>query len=185
MPKYIPTSEKVTVENYPYGFRLRTTLFDTIEFDAKKGYRHVTQTINPKTGKENKPKKDVYYSFLIRYYDENNHIKTKGINLGGEIGINESAKFISEIFDTLSIEEREFLYLNFLSATAVNMKASVLYQGAKIEDLKPFYEANITALKEGLKSKGEINTFDRILFDREAIEKTFPSDYEPFRVKKF
>lgn len=185
MGKYIPTSEKVTVENYPYGFRLRTTLFDTMEFDFKKGYRHVTQTINPKTNKENKPKKGVYYHFLLRYYDENNHIKTQGINLGGENGINKSAKFISEVFNLLSLQEKEYLYIIFLSACSANMKASVIYQGAKIEDLQPFYISNIEALKEGLESKGELNTFDKILFDREAIEKTFPANYEAFKVKTF
>jgi len=47
MSKYIKTSEVIAVENYPYGFKLRTTLTDSMEFNAKKGYRHVTQTVNP------------------------------------------------------------------------------------------------------------------------------------------
>ena len=53
---YIKTAEKIEVLNYPYGFKLKTTLTDYLEFDAKKGYRHCTQTICPKTGRINKPK---------------------------------------------------------------------------------------------------------------------------------
>jgi len=69
MTSLIKTNEKVEVANYPYGYTLKTTLFDTIEFNAKKGYRHVTQTINPKTGKLNAPKKSTYYAFTVRYTD--------------------------------------------------------------------------------------------------------------------
>lgn len=56
MKDFISNSRKIIVQNYPYGFKLRTTLYDYIEFDAKKGFRHVTQTINPKNGVLNKPK---------------------------------------------------------------------------------------------------------------------------------
>lgn len=63
------------------------------------------------------------------------------------------------------------------------MVACVRYRGVNVEELKSLYNASVSALKEGMESKGEINTFKKISFDREAIEKTFPSDYEPFRVK--
>lgn len=72
--QFIPTAEKVEVLDYPYGFRLRTTLYDTMEFNPSKGYRHVTQTINPKTNRINNPKKSTYYDFLLRYKNEEGHI---------------------------------------------------------------------------------------------------------------
>ena len=75
MQNYIRTNEKIEVNNYPYGFKLKTTLFDYIEFDKKKGFRHCTQTINPKTGRLNNPKKSTYYALLVRYYNEDGHIK--------------------------------------------------------------------------------------------------------------
>lgn len=45
--QFIPTNKGIEVKDYPYGFRLKTTLFDSMEFNRKKGYRHITQTINP------------------------------------------------------------------------------------------------------------------------------------------
>jgi hypothetical protein len=88
MQNYIPSTEKIEVLNYPYGFKLRTTLFDYIEFDKKKGYRHCTQTICPKTNRLNKPKKSTYYPLLLRYYNEAGHIKTVGFDFNGGEAIN-------------------------------------------------------------------------------------------------
>ena len=76
----IPTNQKIEVENYPYGYTLKTTLFDTMEFNPKKGYRHITQTINPKNGRLNAPKKSTYAPLKVRYYDEIGHIKTIGFD---------------------------------------------------------------------------------------------------------
>jgi len=48
---YVKTTEKLISEDYPYGYTLRTTKFDFLEFKAGKGFRHVSQTINPKTAR--------------------------------------------------------------------------------------------------------------------------------------
>ena len=37
--------------------------------------RHVTQTVNPKTGKPNKPKASTYSAVVRLYEDENGHVK--------------------------------------------------------------------------------------------------------------
>jgi len=112
----IKTSEKVAVENYPYGFRLKTTLFDTIEFKPKQGYRHVTQTINPKNGKLNKPKAGTYAALMVRVYDENNHIKTISFDFNGAKEMNRASKFVNEHFDMFTAEEIKYIYSQRLSS---------------------------------------------------------------------
>jgi hypothetical protein len=69
------------VENYPYGFRLRTTMHYWIETVAKKGDRLCTCTINPKNGRINAPKKSTFSNIGILYLDENNHVHWDTINI--------------------------------------------------------------------------------------------------------
>jgi len=65
------------VENYPWGFRLRTTIRYWIESkDAKNGgQRFASQTINPKNGNWCAPKYSTYYEIVIMFLNENEHIK--------------------------------------------------------------------------------------------------------------
>ena len=67
---YYSTSTKLVSENYPYG-NLRTTKTDWIEFKKGKGFRHMSQTINPKTGRLNNPKASTYYYIMLLGRDEN------------------------------------------------------------------------------------------------------------------
>jgi len=68
------------IENYPYGFRLKTKIKYWIETDKKKGDRFVSQTLNPKTNKWNNPKKSVYNSVMVLTRDnENGHISYIGL----------------------------------------------------------------------------------------------------------
>jgi len=55
----------LVVNNYPYGFRLRTKIRYWIETDKKKGDRFISQTLNPKTNLWNNPKKSVYNSVMV------------------------------------------------------------------------------------------------------------------------
>ena len=76
----VNTTEKIVSENYPYGFREKTTKTDYLEFDFKKGFRHCSMTINPKTGRENNPKKSTYYDLMVLGTDENQHCKSFVLN---------------------------------------------------------------------------------------------------------
>jgi hypothetical protein len=178
---YINTAEKVRVENYPYSFTLRTTLFDSMEFNAKKGYRHVTQTINPKTNRENNPKKSTYYPLLVRYRNEEGHIKSMAFDFNGRDELNRGVQFIAENFDLFSADEVQYLYSILFTMTAVDMKATVIYGGAKFDDLKPIYDPFIDTIKQGLTGGGNVLTGLRL--DAEAIEKAKPEGYNPFRVR--
>jgi len=82
-PLYRHTSEDTayTVDDYPYGFRLRCKIRYWLEHSAAHGYRLVSQTTNPKKGnKWNAPKKSTYCSIAAcMYLDQENHVKWSGV----------------------------------------------------------------------------------------------------------
>ena len=63
-------------ENYPWGFRLRTTIRYWVETKKAKngGQRFARQTINPKTGKWCAIKYSTYSPIMIMFLDHNDHI---------------------------------------------------------------------------------------------------------------
>lgn len=77
---YTTMENAFEVKDYPYGFRLRTSIFYWIESKAGKGYRLGTYTINPKNGRPNKPKYSTYNTFMWLYVDENGHVKNGAID---------------------------------------------------------------------------------------------------------
>ena len=83
-PDYIvPLYDAVSMEtafvqdDYPYG-RSRTQRRAWMEHNPKKGYRFVTQTKDPKTGRWNKPHAGTYSSFAVLYLDtRDNHVHAR------------------------------------------------------------------------------------------------------------
>lgn len=63
----------ITIDDYPYGFRLRTKIRYWIE-TTKVGDRFVSQTLNPKTGQWNKPKKSTYSDIMVLIGDYQGHV---------------------------------------------------------------------------------------------------------------
>lgn len=182
--KYIPTTEKVTVEDYPYGFTLRTTLYDFIEFDQKKGYRHCTQTINPKTGLLNKPKKSTYSALIVRYYNEDNHIKALHFEpTYSNSGFEKCRKFVYENFELFTVAEITYIYSLLLVALKVSMVGYYQYSGSKLDDLKPLFAQALEECRKGIKEP-TINYFGFQL-DLEAIEATKEENYQPFKVTSY
>lgn len=183
MTKYIPTAERVEVKEYPYGFRLKTTLTDFIEFDPKKGYRHCTQTIDPRNGRVNKPKKSTYHPLLVRFYDEKGHIKTLGFDFNGDKALNSACKFIAANFDIFTSDEIKYLYSVVYSMAILDYKATCIYGGSDPEILKQFYTGFWATAKDGLKNGG--NLFASLVLDNDGIEATKPKDFNPFQVKTY
>ena len=181
MTNFIPTAERVEVSNYPYG-RLRCTLYDTIEFAPKKGYRHVTQTINPKTNRINNPKKSTYYPLMVRFYNEDNHIKTLVFSLYSNKEINNVIKFVGANFTLFTKDEIEYIYAIVLTHTKASIQGSVSYGGAKFDELKPLFDPLISKMVEGFKDS-TLNNFD-IFIDVEAVENCKPKDFNPFVTTK-
>lgn len=81
--QYTNQENAYIVENYPWGFRLRTTIRYWIETKQAKngGQRFGSQTVNPKTGKWCAPKYSTYSPLMVMYLDENNHVKIEALNM--------------------------------------------------------------------------------------------------------
>lgn len=199
---FIPTAEKVEVLDYPYGFSLRTTLYDTMEFNPSKGYRHVTQTINPKTNRINNPKKSTYYDFLLRYKNEDGHIKTKSIDFNKSFKeFNEVAEKVAEVWEYLSDEEKEYCIRTYKYNFRVAGIANIQYRGTHKEAVIPELQKmtdyfNSFAIIEEKKIKGKLtkvivgyNITEKIFLnvpeiDKEALEKATPENYNPFKLSE-
>jgi len=68
------------VEDYPYGFKLRTQAKFWLEYKPGKGYRFLSQTMDPKNGRWNKPKASTYTEFAAAMYlDEKDHVQWTGL----------------------------------------------------------------------------------------------------------
>lgn len=87
MTKYLyqHTSQETAyvVEDYPWGFRLRTKIRYWVETKKAKngGQRFASQTVNPKTGLWCAPKYSTYSPLMVMYLDENNHVKVETLNM--------------------------------------------------------------------------------------------------------
>lgn len=70
------------VDDYPYGFSLRCKIRYWLEFNAKRGFRFVSQTTNPKRGHSwNKPKASTYYRFGgAMFLDDIGHVQWTGLS---------------------------------------------------------------------------------------------------------
>jgi hypothetical protein len=81
-----PTEENpVIVDDYPYGFRLRTQIRYWIE-TTKNGQRFVSQTKNPKNGEWNKPKYSTYSQIKIVVKDEKGYVTNTGYDMSYSSG---------------------------------------------------------------------------------------------------
>jgi hypothetical protein len=69
----------VSTDSYPYG-RLRATARWWVETRAKFGQRVMFQTINPKTGRENKPKAGNYSIICLLYKDSKGHVQNFAVH---------------------------------------------------------------------------------------------------------
>ncbi len=86
----------ILIDDYPYGFRLRTSIRYWIE-TTNHGERFCSQTVNPKTNRWNKPKKSTYSDIrIITQNDSDGHIHAAGF---GAAYSNEEElnKFLGEV----------------------------------------------------------------------------------------
>ncbi len=144
MRNYIANSEVVEVKDYPYGFKLRTTLINKVEFRPKFGFRVITQTINPKTGVLNKPKNGNYHHFLMRYYDENNHIQFESFDF---YGIDKAKIFFKIVYDNFSLysaDEIKYIYL-----VVGSLLKYAMHHKEKTEENKAEFKRLIDLLNDG------------------------------------
>lgn len=89
----------LTVEDYPYGFRLRTKIRYWLE-TTKNGVRFVSQTLNPKTNLWNTPKKSTYCELGFMVYEKTTHYVSWigfGIMYSDEEEFNDFMEFIKDV----------------------------------------------------------------------------------------
>jgi hypothetical protein len=126
------------VEDYPYGFRLRCKIRYWIEYKAKKGFRFVSQTTNPKKAGEvwNAPKASTYCRFgAALFLNEEGHVEWRGL---GEYSDAAESKAFAETFGEGVPEAGKEVLARWV-------KAKVAYEAAR--ESKPVGEATVEALK--------------------------------------
>jgi hypothetical protein len=142
-------------DDYPYG-RLRCHITFDLEFKAKKGFRFVTQTTNPKTGKVNKPKKSTYSAFMCLYMDENGHIKCHSMNVRGYEDIKQMIEFLTIHDVSFTSEQSEHLWIEAISCIRGNARYTRIQDGK----VRNFLDALGTG--EMIKKYGEKADFNQI-----------------------
>lgn len=160
--EFLPFGTKVTVDDYPYGFRKRTSITYWMEFKKNNGFRFCSQTMNPDTGKPNKPKCSTYAEYGCLTRDENGHIKRAAFSWYDEETTPRFLKAISQ--DTgLGITELEDLVMTMMVHLRADGKAAVVYCGADegkvIEVIDPLMKELVSLLpsrKGGKNAKSEI-----------------------------
>jgi hypothetical protein len=101
----------LVVGDYPYGRRVRTSIRYWIETRPGKGDRFCAQTLNPKTGRWNKPKKSTYAAVGVMYREaDSGHIKWTGLSeWADEDAIAQWMGALNDGHLTLSEEQRKNL----------------------------------------------------------------------------
>ena len=185
--KPVPTTEKIVSENYPYGFKLKTTKTDFVEFSPKKGFRHCSQTIDPRSGRVNAPKKGVYYPFLVLGLDDKAHCASFVSNFN-------SLESGQKVIDFLNGDEKNFalftaaqiqwIYQSLRDCLRISGHASVVYTGVDPEKAVAIIRDQLAVILDGEKSKGGKNIFPSLNLkdisselDGEKIE-----GYQPFKI---
>lgn len=173
---------KLKTDSYPYG-RLRTTAFFSVE-QTKNGFRSVFQTIDPKNGRENKPKKSTYYKMILPCTDGNGHLSFCGHNdFNGTEEINIGLHFLNDFFELFEPQEIKNICLSLVGMMQVNAKAQVIYCGTEWEELKPFVVPQIQKVIE-ISKTGE-NNFLQCLINSNKLEELKKPNYSPFKVVQY
>lgn len=176
------STKKIEVTNYPYG-RLRTSMFFWVEFKANKGFRGVTQSINPKTGKLNKPHAGTYHDImLLDQTDGFCKFKVRSFykveDLGG------LCSWISDNWELFTTEQRKYLYSRLYQFMRIEATAICTYCGAKPDEVLPILDETIKLAVAGIKNP-DVNTFDQVNLDVEKLNSTKVEGYNPFTVRHY
>lgn len=182
--QYFPTSQVVTVEDWPYGFRLKCNMRLSIEFDKRKGFRSVTQSDNPKNGGWNKPKKSTYSPVMVwSLNDEGKHV-VYGFSFYKIKDLASQCKWLHENRELFTEEQIGWFFgeiVTFLQATA---RSYVIYCGSKLDDVTPLIQVAVNAALLGYRS-WDAGKFLEIVVDVDALETSKVPDFQPFAVTSY
>lgn len=171
-------NQKIEVTNYPYG-SLKTTAYFSIEFNPKKGFRSIFQTINPKTGRLNAEKKGVYNTVMWLEQNEVGFVTIHSLSFNESTQKkNDNCKQVSEMFDLFTPEQIKYIKTDLYSMLLVSVKSLVVYCGVDFEVSKELYNDKIKSIK----LSEYTNTFDLVQLNAEKIENSKDKNYNPFKV---
>lgn len=116
------------VDDYPYG-SLKCKMFFWIETVKNKGDRYVTQSINPKNGRENAPKKSTYSAFMYLFVNEKGHVKPASFDFyHWEKGLANFNSLVKELgVDAFSEQQKENLKDNLVTHFVANSRYQALH----------------------------------------------------------
>lgn len=113
------------VNNYPYGYTLRTQARYYIESIPKRGDRMVFQTLNPKTNKWNAPKKGTYSAIIVLWLDDNNHVKSEHLHAGWSD--DKQVEDFAKHSEHLNIEQaKQYKYVKAIKATQKHISCEII-----------------------------------------------------------
>jgi len=112
----------ITISDYPYGY-LRTDIKYSVE-TTKRGDRFVSQTLNPKNGKWNKPKKSTYDELKLLIVDLNGHVRTLSLDFNDS---KDKIKVFSDSFKDILNDTQKIKLSNVIgyNKTMENVKFEV------------------------------------------------------------
>lgn len=144
---YTSQATAYEVKNYPYGYTLRTSIFYWIETKPNLGDRVGTYTINPKTGKPNKPKYSTYSPFKYLYLDDNNYVRVGSISAYDIEEFKLRFGFITNKIGEVYITEDQKTNIRF--DYLANLLANYPYMAVKYSDkMRPVYAEWIKVVKK-------------------------------------
>lgn len=156
MKQYVKTGETITIDSYPYG-RLRCKAFFSVEFSPKHGFRTVFQTINPKNGRLNAPKKGTYAPMIAAYLDtETGHAEFHYFSMYNREDGLPFFSFLAERPDLFTDEQHDHLKIYALAQIKLEAKCLVRYCKVPVAEAIAIVEPVTKALVACIKEKTDI-----------------------------
>lgn len=177
---YLKTIDAHTVENYPYGFRLKTSMTFSLEFNPKKGFRSVSQSVNPKTGKLNKPKKSTYNYLKVLNLSDDGKVTCHSADFYDTDGKTKGWQFIADNFDLFTAEQIKYFAVLNSQLLKADLISQIQYCNSDLEKLKPLYRLAFETLSE-IHATG-MNLWADISIDWQEVEALKDKDYNPFKI---
>jgi len=184
MKSFHTTTAQVAVENYPYGYKLKTTLTHSLEFKSGKGFRHVTQTVNPKTGRLNNPKRGTYYPLMLLATDnETNYTRSYALNPNSAETVNNAAEFMRDKYYLFQHREIVHVANHLIKILKADAYARAVYCGSVTAEILPYYAQAVEALYK-IASTGS-NLFDKVHVDTFTLDALKVPNFQPFTTAQF
>ena len=186
--KTIKNSETIIINDWPWGFHHKTTKTHAIDFKESKGFRIVTQTVNPKTKKPCAFKKSTYSDIMWMIYKNDGKIATSYTSFNNELEKLQGPQGICALVDNNIRSFDSVLQLKYLSSLMITclksaVKSKIIYTGAEIEDIGPLYKEALSMAFSKYTDPQKGITFSEIVstLDIVKIDACSKPGYNPFK----